>query len=128
LGRADETPPIQCPKCGIFFGRTASTKPIIRSQVIDPRKIYLRFLVSLFAPPLIYWIVGKLAEKGVEMPLFPGAVLLEGLGLLGFGIGCWIYSFNQLARMERGIGWLIAIPIFALVSFADVIFFAWALS
>ncbi len=111
---------IYCWKCGLTFGQTASTKPIIREKSIGGRYSTPRVTTAVMAPALIYLAVIILYPR-MRMPSLGRIFMAPAAGLMLFGIGCVWYMVGWAAQADRGALWIVKAAMCSVVIILDTI-------
>jgi len=109
LGPVHESPPIQCWKCGLFFGCNASNKPIVRPVLDHPRRPIALYYGALAVPFFVPFFI-----RGGDWSLvgYGGFFLLW---LTGF-----VYCLDWLTKTTRDGLWLVAVCAFVLAHLGEV--------
>lgn len=108
LGSPEGEVGIFCWKCGLSFGQTASTKPIIREKSRGGRYSPVRVAAAVLAPGLVYWIViYSYPRLPMWVPSLGRLWIAPAGGLTVFGFCCVWYMVGWVVQADRNAVWLV---------------------
>ena len=113
---------IFCWKCGLSFGQTASTKPIVREKSAGRRYSAGRVTIAVLAPGLMYWaVIHWYWRLAIQIPSLGRLWIAPAGGLTLFGLGCVLYMVGWAAQADRSGLWIVKAAMCSMVIIIDTI-------
>jgi hypothetical protein len=126
LGSTQGEVGIFCWKCGLTFGQTASTKPIIREKSRSRRYSAPWVTTAVVGPGLMYWAV-IYSYPRMRIPSLGRLWMAPAGGLTLFGFGCVLYMVGWAAQSDRGGLWVVKAAMCSTVIVIDTVLLLMAL-